>query len=78
MTWLRFRAMLSFAAMMRHKAACLDAGVLLIAGGIGVTPMRVMFTECLQRGYPTVFIYTAREERDLAFLEEFREVKYLT
>ena len=52
-------------------------GVLLIAGGIGITPVRVMFAECLQRGYPVTVLYTFREERDAAFLEEFKAVSMI-
>lgn len=52
-------------------------GVLLIAGGIGVTPVRVMFAECLQRRYPVTVLYTFREERDAAFLQEFKQVSRL-
>ena len=51
------------------------AGVLLIAAGIGVTPMRVMFAECLKRGYPVVFLYSFRTCEDGAFLTEFYNVR---
>ena len=54
------------------------AGVLLIAGGIGVTPMRVMFAECILRGYPVTLLYSVRKEEDAAFLEEFREVRTIS
>ena len=52
-------------------------GVLLIAGGIGVTPVRVMFAECLHRGYPVTVLYTFRGEKDAAFLNEFKQVSHL-
>ena len=52
-------------------------GVLLIAGGIGVTPIRVIFAECLRRGYPVVLLYTFRAAKDAAFLKEFQNVSLL-
>ena len=50
------------------------AGVLLIAGGIGITPIRVIFAECLRRGYRVVLLYTFRTAKDAAFLKEFQDV----
>ncbi|CAL8471002.1 g10544 [Coccomyxa elongata] len=49
------------------------AGVLLIAGGIGVTPMRTMFAECIERGIPVTLLYSVRLLEDAAFLAEFLE-----
>lgn len=57
---------------------CSHAGVLLVAGGIGITPMRVMFSECLRRGYPVSLLYTIRSAKDAAFLDEFQEEVSLT
>lgn len=50
------------------------AGVLLIAGGIGVTPMRTMFAECIERGISVTLLYSVRLLEDAAFLAEFLEV----
>ena len=50
------------------------AGVLLIAGGIGITPMRTMFAECIARGIPVTLLYSVRLLEDAAFLAEFQEV----
>lgn len=49
-------------------------GVLLVAGGIGITPMRTMFAECIKRGIPVTLLYTVRHLEDAAFLAEFQEV----
>ena len=40
--------------------------------------MRVMFKECLKRGWPVIFIYIFRDKQDAAFLEEFKEVSLFT
>ena len=50
------------------------AGVLLIAGGIGVTPMRVMLHECIARGVHVTLLYCVRRQEDAVFLEEFLQV----
>lgn len=51
------------------------AGVLLVAGGIGITPMRTMFAECIARGIPVTLLYSVRLLEDAAFLAEFQEVR---
>lgn len=53
---------------------CVFSGVLLVAGGIGITPMRTMFAECIKRSIPVALLYTARHLEDAAFLAEFQEV----
>jgi NAD(P)H-flavin reductase len=47
---------------------------LLVAGGIGITPMRTIFAECIKRGIPVTLLYTVRHLEDAAFLAEFQEV----
>ena len=51
------------------------AGVLMVAGGIGVTPMRPMFHECIARGIPVTLLYSVRTLADAAFLHELQEVR---
>ena len=51
------------------------AGVLLVAGGIGVTPMRPMFHECIVRGIPVTLLYSVRTLADAAFLHDLQEVR---
>lgn len=50
------------------------AGVMLVAGGIGVTPVRAMFDVCLRRAYPVTVLYAMRTLQDAAFLTEFSKV----
>ena len=65
----------SLSALLRdcRREHCI-AGVLLVAGGIGVTPIRAMLAVCIQRGYPVTLIYSVRQAGDAAFLSEFKEV----
>ena len=48
---------------------------LLVAGGIGITPMRVMLAEQLARRQPTTLLYSVRTLSEAPFLNEFIEVK---
>ena len=50
------------------------AGVLLIAGGIGSTPMRVLLHDCVARGLPVTLLYSARSLEDVVFLEDLQKV----
>jgi ferredoxin-NADP reductase len=45
--------------------------VLLIAGGIGVTPIRAMLRELQRRGTPWQLVYAARSRASAAFVDEF-------
>lgn len=45
--------------------------VLLVAGGIGVTPIRAMVQVCERRSRPWRLVYAARSRRHAAFVEEF-------
>lgn len=54
---------------------CPEAGVLLLAGGIGITPLRAMLPELLQRGCPVTLLYSVRDLQDAVFLSEFAEVR---
>lgn len=44
--------------------------VLLLAGGIGITPMRVMFQELVRRQVPAALLYSVRRPEEAAFLPE--------
>lgn len=46
--------------------------VLLLAGGIGVTPIYAMAQELLERGVPFELVYCARSAARMAYLEELR------
>jgi predicted ferric reductase len=44
--------------------------VLLIAGGIGITPLRAMAESMARRGHDVVLLYRATRERDVVFRDE--------
>lgn len=48
--------------------------VLLVAGGIGITPMRVLLAERLALRQPVSLLYFVRSAAEAPFLEEFAEV----
>jgi predicted ferric reductase len=50
------------------------AGVMFIGGGIGITPMRAMFWECIRRRIPACVLYAVKEMREAAFFEELQQV----
>lgn len=52
--------------------------MLLIAGGIGVTPIRAMFHVCMDLGIAVTVLYSVRCPEDAAFLKEFQEVSILS
>eukprot|EP00879_Flechtneria_rotunda_P021215 GHRR01022348.1.p1 GENE.GHRR01022348.1~~GHRR01022348.1.p1 ORF type:complete len:620 (+),score=239.70 GHRR01022348.1:1847-3706(+) len=47
--------------------------MLLIAGGIGITPMRTMFLECIKQHRPATLIYSVSCASEAAFLQELRQ-----
>ena len=49
-------------------------GIVFLAGGIGITPIRAMFAELKGRGCPLTLIYCVRQLQDAIFLHEFAEV----
>lgn len=51
-----------------------DLPVLLIAGGIGITPIFSMAAELSEKGRPFKLYYAGRHEGSLAFLEELSEI----
>jgi ferredoxin-NADP reductase len=51
-----------------------DRGALLLAGGIGITPILAMARELSRRGNPSSIVYAGRALETMAFLEEVREV----
>ena len=48
--------------------------VLLVAGGIGITPMRVLLAERLALRQPVSLLYFVRSVSEAPFLDEFAEV----
>ncbi len=48
--------------------------VLLVAGGIGTTPMRVMLAERLTQQKSVTLLYCVRTLKEAPFLDEFLEV----
>lgn len=55
----------------RNLFALAEAGpALLIAGGIGITPILAMATHLLEEGRPARLVYLSRREEDAAFLDE--------
>lgn len=49
-----------------------DAAPILIAGGIGITPILAMAYECLDQGYEFELHYAARTSENMAFAELFK------
>lgn len=47
---------------------------LLIAGGIGITPIRALIDEAMERGKETILLYAARTPADLVFRSEIETV----
>ncbi len=54
--------------------AAVAQGVLLIAGGIGITPMRSMLLDFLNRGLDVILLYSVRSLDDAVFLPEVAKV----
>lgn len=52
--------------------AYLAPATLLVAGGIGITPMLSMAQALVKRGMPVTLLYGARSEAELAFVEPLR------
>lgn len=51
------------------------ARVLLVAGGVGITPMRVLLAERLARQLPVTLLYFVRSPAEAPFLQELVEVR---
>ena len=49
--------------------------VLLVAGGIGITPMRVLLAERLAQQQAVTLLYFVRSLQEAPFLQEFCEVR---
>lgn len=56
---------------MSHKA-------LFIAGGIGITPIRSLMEEMLQKGKDTVLLFANRTEKDIIFRDELARLSQTT
>jgi vanillate O-demethylase ferredoxin subunit len=52
--------------------AWLAPATLLVAGGIGITPMVSMAQALVKRGLPVTLLYSARSEAELVFVESLR------
>lgn len=55
--------------------ACQGDKALLLAAGIGITPLRPLAEEMAERGIDVHLVYRVRRERDLAFREELEELR---
>lgn len=53
------------------------AGVLLIAGGIGITPLRPMFFQCIKRGIPVTVLHCVRDQREAIYQAEMLQVGHV-
>ena len=52
-----------------------EEGVLLLAGGIGITPMRAMLPAFLDQGVPVSLLYSVRQLQNAVYLSEFARVR---
>lgn len=52
----------------------LHASTVLLAGGIGVTPIMSMAADCLRRGAPVRMVYAGRDPGSLAFVPELQSL----
>ena len=71
---INFRGVDGNFTLRRIPTAIPPAGLLLIAGGIGITPMRVMFHDCIKKGIPVTLLHSIRDPREALFHEEFQKV----
>ena len=69
-----FRGVDGSFTLQRIPTAIPPAGLLLIAGGIGITPMRVMFHDSIKKGIPVTLLHSIREPSEAIFHQEFRKV----
>ncbi|HYC83488.1 MAG TPA: ferredoxin reductase family protein [Candidatus Paceibacterota bacterium] len=53
----------------------LSSKVLLIAGGIGITPIRSLAEEMLKKGHDVVLLYGNKTEEDIVFRSELEELQ---
>lgn len=61
-----------FGAMTRARRK--RSGVLLVAGGVGITPLRALFEALAREGGDVALIYRASEEVDVIFREELTRI----
>lgn len=55
--------------------ACRGSSALLLAAGIGITPLRALAEEMAEEGMDVVLLYRVARERDIAFREELEELR---
>ena len=61
-----------YGAMTEHRRS--GRGVLLLAGGVGITPMRALFQTVDVDHGPVTLLYRASSDDDLLFVEELRQL----
>lgn len=61
-----------YGAMTEHRRS--GRGVLLLAGGVGITPMRTLFETVDVTNGPVMLLYRASSVADVLFAEELREI----
>jgi predicted ferric reductase len=61
-----------YGAMTEHRRT--GRGVLLLAGGVGITPMRALFQTVDVDHGPVTLLYRASRDEDLIFVDELREL----
>ena len=61
-----------YGAMTEHRRT--GRGVLLLAGGVGITPMRALFETVDVDHGPVTLLYRASRDRDLLFVDELRAI----
>jgi len=50
--------------------------LLLVAGGIGITPLRSIAEDALRAGKEVALVFSAKTKNDFAFMAEFSELKH--
>jgi predicted ferric reductase len=61
-----------YGAMTEHRRS--GSGVLLLAGGVGITPMRALFETMTKNGEPVTLLYRTPSPADVLFERELRQI----
>jgi predicted ferric reductase len=61
-----------YGAMTEHRRS--GSGVLLLAGGVGITPMRALFETMSKDGAPVTLLYRTSSPADILFERELRQI----